>query len=81
MNGHKEKDGSFIMESMKSKPDPDRPGKVIFDDMLTVYFKHDAEAYKHIELLLWQLKDKHISKEKYDISLSFSGELSFQKDD
>jgi len=70
--------GSYAFESLKSKPDPKRKGKILFDDCLNVYLKNKREAIRCIEILLQQIKE---DGELGDYTLTFYGSLSFKKDD
>lgn len=72
--------GSFEMEVSKSKPDPERKGKVIYDDCLNIWFPSKYWAWLAVESLLQQIKNCE-NEPKRDIHLNFCGELRFEKED
>jgi len=77
MDGKKTVDGSYNFEVNKHKPDPNRHGKITFDDILYVWFPNKRLVLNAIESLTKQLNEDG----GHEMCLHFAGELSFEKDD
>jgi len=71
-------EGAYHFEAGRSKPNPRREGQVTFDDCIHIWFKNKSHAIDSIENLLRQIKDERTDR---DISLTFCGELKFEKEE
>ncbi len=72
--------GSYHFEVGRNKPDPERRGKVLFDDCLHIWFKNKNSAISQIQSLLNQIAEPDINK-CFVLSLSVCGELRFEKEE